>query len=709
MAEFDFTQREIPYGQNANYSDLVEKVDTSKFRPSNKKPEEDLRDLLKKSNMSKSVDDGVTTNKVNTGIKDMDISEFSTKFTADLGYKKIEGGINQIGDFSTEGNLSDGGVENLNTDTLSDGSFFDSFGKAFGRTAITSIPGFNAIADVVNTFWQREPAGLNKAIIGVDGLKEKAANRKLVPGPGNNTLNDNVHFPLGTIESNKFGALHEDKAVGFLNSLKSSDSDVKSILKNIGLEAASNSLGVLNSLTGINIGDEVAFWSPEYKGDLTTQELIALQSVNVQNIYNQKPGKIIYPTLPKQMKDEEGVQRTNKQWLKDRVQSNSIGQIYVEPYFNKQQIKVFSIPFQFNPEISEGNLTAEYATEKILGRITAARYYIGTDAGTTTIKTKYIATNLKSNDLKNYSDLDADWYNYWTGEKLKEIEWKYRSLVFPTRDAGYLVKPPIVQVYINNYAGVGNIKTIGNVLSYPIKHKGESFGASKVDRDEEYVTYGGKPVFQHTKSFLLTNNETPGEGAIKRFIVTDVKIEDMENTNGWNYDNLHGYKRGFTVTLTLAETTRNFLDQVPDFKAYYEAFNRSAEIHEAGIGDAGGASTNLFNATTKSDFDVTNDPLSVENVASRIKKMNDLNQGMRDALNLPDYTKYKGGFPDPIKYDTETKYPLPLRNSSMYINEPPEKIDTGIGGATSTNSGVNLGGINLGAIGQNSAGFSIKF
>ena len=53
MAEFDFTQREIPYGQNANYSDLVEKVDTSKFRPSNKKPEEDLRNLLKKSNMSK--------------------------------------------------------------------------------------------------------------------------------------------------------------------------------------------------------------------------------------------------------------------------------------------------------------------------------------------------------------------------------------------------------------------------------------------------------------------------------------------------------------------------------------------------------------------------------------------------------------------------------------------------------------------------------
>ena len=233
MAEFEFTQREIPYGQNPNYSDGKD-LDTSKFRPGDKNSDDELRRLLQKSNMSKSVDDGVTTNKVNTGIKDMNIGEFSTKFAADLKYKKIQGGINQIGDFSTEGNLSDGGVENLNTETLSDGSFFDSFGKAFGRTAITSIPGFNAVADIVNTFWEREPAGLNKAIIGIDGLKEREANKKEIPGPGFSRLNNNENFPLGTIESNKFGALHSDRIVGFLNSLKSTESGAKNVLKNIG-------------------------------------------------------------------------------------------------------------------------------------------------------------------------------------------------------------------------------------------------------------------------------------------------------------------------------------------------------------------------------------------------------------------------------------------------------------------------------------------
>ena len=687
MAEFEFTQREIPYGQNPNYSDGKD-LDTSKFRPGDKNSDDELRRLLQKSNMSKSVDDGVTTNKVNTGIKDMNIGEFSTKFAADLKYKKIQGGINQIGDFSTEGNLSDGGVENLNTETLSDGSFFDSFGKAFGRTAITSIPGFNAVADIVNTFWEREPAGLNKAIIGIDGLKEREANKKEIPGPGFNRLNNNENFPLGTIESNKFGALYSDRTVGFLNSLKSTEGGAKNVLKNIGLEAASNALGILNSVSGINIGDEIAFWDPEQNtDDLTAQELVALQSVSTQNIYDEKPGKVIYPTLPNQMKDEEGNHRTNKKWLKERLSGDSIGHIYVEPYFNREGLKVFSIPFQFNPEISEGSLTAEYAIEKILGRITAARYYISTDSGTTTIKTKYIATNLKNNDPKNYSDLDSEWYNYWTAEKIKEIEWKYRSLVFPTRDSGYLVKPPIVQLYINNYAGGGTMKTIGNVLSYPIKHEGESSGTTTLNRADSYVTYGGKPVFEHTKSFLESATHlSGGEGAVKRFIVTDVKIEDVENTNGWNYDKINGYKRGFTVTITLAETTRNFLDQVPDFKSYYEAFNRSSEIHDVGLG-AAGAEQKMF------DMDIVRQAKEKQEkeIAEKIS-----DGAFWDMLNLPklkettdessvSLLKQTGGDNQSIVANMVSKENM---NSKMFMHEPPQTVSFGISFGNNSSLGI---------------------
>ena len=593
MAEFDFTQREIPYGQNANYSDAVEKLDTSKFRPGNKNTEKDLENLLSKSNMSKSVNDGVTTNKVNTGIRDLDVGGFSTEFSADLKYKKIEGGINQIAGFSTEDNLLTGGVENLNTQTLSDGSFFDSFGKAAGRTAITSIPGFSTVANLVNIFYEQKPSNLDKAIIGVDGLKERAANKKEIPGPGTARLNNNEQFPLGTIESNKYGALHTDPTVGFLGSLKSSKGGAKNVFKNLGLDIASNALSAAGSLSGISVAEEIAFWQNPMNGDLSTEEIFALESVNMQTIYSDKPGKEIKGTKISEQKDEFGIGKPNKEWLKERTKKDSIGYIYVEPYFNKKELKVFAIPFQFNPEITEGSLTAEYQVEKILGRTTAARYYISTDSGTTTIKTKYIATSITTNDPKNYSDIDEEWYNFWTVEKLKEVEYKYRSLVFPMReDDGYLTKPPIVQVYIKNNNGT-DIVTVGNVLSYPIKQKGEAYNKDPSTKDLTYKTYSGVDVFEHTKAFVESQEAIAekefrgGEGSVKRFIVTDVKIEDMENTNGWNYDILRGYKRGFTVTITLAETTRNFLDQVPDFKAYYDAFNRSSEIHADGNGPTG--------------------------------------------------------------------------------------------------------------------------
>jgi hypothetical protein len=81
-----------------------------------------------------------------------------------------------------------------------------------------------------------------------------------------------------------------------------------------------------------------------------------------------------------------------------------------------------------------------------------------------------------------------------------------------------------------------------------------------------------------------TKNENivGGNISVKRYIVSDVKIEDIEGTNGWNYSTEFNFdndtitriraRRGFIVTLTLVETTRNFLDKIPDFKAYYDAF-----------------------------------------------------------------------------------------------------------------------------------------
>ena len=150
----------------------------------------------------------------------------------------------------------------------------------------------------------------------------------------------------------------------------------------------------------------------------------------------------------------------------------------------------------------------------------------------------------------------------------------------------------------------------------------------------------------------------------------------MENTNGWNYDKINGYKRGFTVTITLAETTRNFLDQVPDFKSYYEAFNRSSEIHEAGLG-AAGAEQKMF------DMDIVRQAKEKQEkeIAEKIS-----NGAFRDMLNLPELKettdgssvsllKQTGGDNQSIVANMVSKENM---NSKIFMHEPPQTVSSGI-------------------------------
>ena len=139
--------------------------------------------------------------------------------------------------------------------------------------------------------------------------------------------------------------------------------------------------------------------------------------------------------------------------------------------------------------------------------------------------------------------------------------------MFPLKDGNYMVRPPVVQIYIGN-----NEKnpTVRNVLTYPLKMSEDLKESAKSISNDTY--------FEHSLSFNETNenkNEKKGCFNIKRYIVTSVSIKDLENTNGWNYNvnkDIPGTKRGFIVTLSLSETTRNFLDLVPDFKAYYDVW-----------------------------------------------------------------------------------------------------------------------------------------
>lgn len=583
------TTGRIQYGQNPNANEFFKS--SSGYNSIDRlraEDEESLKKIFSENNDSAYNGeelDGVTTNFINTGYKIADgdnagylpVGEIATTETIEEGkenFKRKESNISAIGDISEEK-----GLGSTNFDLTS-----PDFWASAGRTAITSLPGFSEVADTVNKFIPKT-TDFDKSFGSLEEIKSNGNFKKEIPTYRGNLNNE--HFYAGTLNSGYYGSLKGSSNLG---------SGILGVLEN-----------AANSLTGgLNIRSEVNFWKGNTT-ELSDEEILALQAVNFDNIYTSKPGvniknyagenfaapfSPVEANLEDEIKDKfENINKTigNYEQYRERIIGNikSIGCLYVEPFYNtNSEVTVFSIPFQFNPEIKEGAIKANYEEEKILGRITSARYYINTDSDPVTLTTKYICTcdqDFKGSKFyremrfgDNY--LDESWHEYWTQNELIKIENAYRSLVFPLKDDKYMVRPPVVQVYIGNNT---ENPTVRNVLTYPLTMPKigdgdlkESAKSIKKDSKDNRATY-----FEHSLSFNETSvdkNERKGYFNVKRYIVTSVSIEDLENTNGWNYNvntNIPGTKRGFIVTLSLSETTRNFLDLVPDFKAYYDAWN----------------------------------------------------------------------------------------------------------------------------------------
>jgi hypothetical protein len=71
--------------------------------------------------------------------------------------------------------------------------------------------------------------------------------------------------------------------------------------------------------------------------------------------------------------------------------------------------------------------------------------------------------------------------------------------------------------------------------------------------------------------------------SLKRYVVTSLQISPLEDyANSFSYFNSgsnQGLKRrGFKVSMSLSEITKNFLDLVPDFRTYYDAWHTQEEI-----------------------------------------------------------------------------------------------------------------------------------
>ena len=584
------TTGRIQYGQNPNANEFFKS--SSGYNSIDRlraEDEESLKKIFSENNDSAYNGeelDGVTTNFINTGYKITDgdntggylpVGEIATTETIEEGkenFKRKNSNINAIGNISEEKGL---GSTNFNLTS-------PDFWASAGRTAITSLPGFSEVADTVNKFIPKT-TDFDKSFGSLEEIKSDGNFKKEIPTYRGNLNNE--HFYAGTLNSGYYGSLKGSSNLG---------SGILGVLEN-----------AANSLTGgLNIRSEVNFWKGNTT-ELTNEEILALQAVNFDNIYTSKPGiniknyageNFAAPFSPAGEAYDESWEKNIKDIFKNRDATignykqyenreaigdfNAIGCLYVEPFYNTKDVSVFSIPFQFNPEIKEGAIKANYEEEKILGRITSARYYINTDSDPVTLTTKYICTcdqDFKGNDTVinntiNFgkTHFDKNWHEYWTQNELIKIENAYRSLVFPLKDDKYMVRPPVVQIYIGNNE---ENPTVRNVLTYPLAMPNKK---SKNRLEESAQSISGDVYFKHSLSFNETNtkeDEKKGYFNVKRYVVTSVSIEDLENTNGWNYNvnkNIPGTKRGFIVTLTLSETTRNFLDLVPDFKAYYDVW-----------------------------------------------------------------------------------------------------------------------------------------
>ncbi len=586
------TTGRIQYGQNPNANEFFKS--SSGYNSIDRlraEDEESLKKIFSENNDSAYNGeelDGATTNFINTGYKITEgdnagylpVGEIATTETIEEdkeNFKRKESNINAIGNISEEK-----GLGSTNFDLTS-----PDFWASAGRTAITSLPGFSEVADTVNKFIPKT-TDFDKSFGSLEEIKSNGNFKKEIPTYRGNLNNE--HFYAGTLNSGYYGSLKGSSNLG---------SGILGILEN-----------AANSLTGgLNIRSEVNFWKGNTT-ELSNEEILALQAVNFDNIYTSKPGVNIKnyaggnfaalfspagETYDKNWEDNvkdifksRDATIGNYKQYEERIigTSDAIGCLYIEPFYNTNNFSVSSIPFQFNPEIEEGAIKANYEEEKILGRITSARYYINTDSDPVTLTTKYICTcdqdfkedngNIADsyNKVINFgkTHLDKSWHEHWTQDELIKIENAYRSLVFPLKDGNYMVRPPVVQIYIGNNT---ENPTVRNVLTYPLRmSKKLSESAKSIKDDTSY--------FEHSLSFNETsaNNEDKkskkGYFNVKRYIVTSVSIKDLENTNGWNYNvnkNIPGTKRGFIVTLSLSETTRNFLDLVPDFKAYYDVWN----------------------------------------------------------------------------------------------------------------------------------------
>lgn len=300
---------------------------------------------------------------------------------------------------------------------------------------------------------------------------------------------------------------------------------------------------------------------------LDQDEIIELNTATFNNFFSKRPGIKTGIGKDAPTRNHKIINAIENARLRAANGRNFyLGELIVEPYYNgyeegqgenkvaKTDFVSFNIPFQFNANITEGSLEAKYDETEVMNRILPIRTWINTNSSPLTLETTYVALAPDNAGIKS----DAEVYNYqtdswmfdWTESRINEIELKLRSLVLPNLNNGRFVRPPIVKIKMSK-AKIPN--TLMDLYSYPALNENDLKITLDLDRDSR-------------------------DSSLKRYVVTSLQISPLEDyANSFSYVNTvngEGLKRrGFKVSMSLSEITKNFLDLVPDFRTYYNAWH----------------------------------------------------------------------------------------------------------------------------------------
>jgi len=258
---------------------------------------------------------------------------------------------------------------------------------------------------------------------------------------------------------------------------------------------------------------------------------------------------------------------------KTKGDANLLGGLVIRPIDSAiSNTKTIFLPFQFNPDISEGSIAAQYESIQILGRVGNLYSYLRTDLPELTINLKYMVTAKDSADKYSGNDYGKSWMKQYTPSYLKKIETMFRSIALPQFTNGgngevYLA-PPYINVIFGQFG----------------KELYDANPANGIDGFSQSKSVEGSANL----SFYKPNNGGKGF-SLKKFICTSVNIKKDYNTNPiihqkneWtkerlndeslqsdngNYDSIM-----FDVSISLQEVTPSYENYYYDFYDYYKSY-----------------------------------------------------------------------------------------------------------------------------------------